>query len=83
VVSLPVLKAKIKLIMANTTVDSTVKFKVKDLSLAAWGRKEITLAEAEMPGLMAIREEYGSKKPLSWCAHCRLPSHDYSNGCID
>jgi adenosylhomocysteinase len=40
------------------------KFKVKDLSLAAWGRKEITLAEAEMPGLMAIREEYGKKKPL-------------------
>jgi hypothetical protein len=65
------------------TVDSTLKFKVKDLSLAAWGRKEITLAEAEMPGLMAIREEYGAKKPLIWCSHCRLPSHDYSNGCID
>jgi adenosylhomocysteinase len=46
------------------TVDSTVKFKVKDLSLAEWGRKEITLAEAEMPGLMAIREEYGPSKPL-------------------
>ena len=44
---------------------STLKFKVKDESLAAWGRKEITLAEAEMPGLMAIREEYGSKKPLA------------------
>jgi adenosylhomocysteinase len=37
---------------------------VKDLSLAEWGRKEIRLAEAEMPGLMAIRKEYGSKKPL-------------------
>src|SRR5262245_15844250 len=47
------------------TVDSTLKFKVKDQSLAAWGRKEITLAEAEMPGLMAIREEFGAKKPLS------------------
>src|SRR5262245_21614155 len=47
------------------TVDSTLKSKVKDLSLAAWGRKEITLAEAEMPGLMSIREEYGSKKPLA------------------
>jgi adenosylhomocysteinase len=46
------------------TVDSTLKFKVKDLSLAEWGRKEITLAEAEMPGLMAIREEYGASKPL-------------------
>ncbi len=42
----------------------TLKFKVKDISLAEWGRKEIKLAEAEMPGLMAIREEYGSQKPL-------------------
>ncbi|NOS85621.1 MAG: adenosylhomocysteinase [Ignavibacteria bacterium] len=40
------------------------KFKVKDLSLAEWGRKEIRLAEAEMPGLMAIRAEYKSSKPL-------------------
>lgn len=40
------------------------KFKVKDLSLAEWGRKEIRLAEAEMPGLMSIREEYKSSKPL-------------------
>ena len=35
-----------------------VAFKVKDISLAAWGRKEIELAEAEMPGLMALRSEY-------------------------
>jgi adenosylhomocysteinase len=39
-------------------------FKVKDISLAEWGRKEIRLAEAEMPGLMALREEYGNTKPL-------------------
>lgn len=39
-------------------------YKVKDISLAEWGRKEIRLAEAEMPGLMAIREEYKSQKPL-------------------
>ena len=39
-------------------------YKVKDISLAEWGRKEIMLAEAEMPGLMAIREEYGPKQPL-------------------
>ena len=39
-------------------------YKVADISLADWGRKEIDLAEAEMPGLMALREEYGSKKPL-------------------
>src|ERR1041384_3649641 len=41
-----------------------VKYKVKDLSLAEWGRKEIAIAEAEMPGLMAIRKEYGKDKPL-------------------
>ena len=41
-----------------------MNYKVKDISLAEWGRKEITLAEAEMPGLMAIREEYGASKPL-------------------
>lgn len=39
-------------------------YKVKDISLADWGRKEIRLAEAEMPGLMSLREEYGASKPL-------------------
>lgn len=41
-----------------------VPYKVKDISLADWGRKEINLAEAEMPGLMALREEYGAEQPL-------------------
>ncbi len=41
-----------------------VPYKVKDISLASWGRKEIELAEAEMPGLMALREEYGEEQPL-------------------
>lgn len=50
--------------MTNTTVDKFVKYKVKDMSLAEWGRKEIKLAEAEMPGLMALRAEYGPSKPL-------------------
>tara|TARA_B100000683_G_scaffold129828_2_gene127162 strand:- start:8807 stop:10108 length:1302 start_codon:yes stop_codon:yes gene_type:complete len=40
-------------------------YKVKDITLAEWGRKEIELAEAEMPGLMSIREEYGESKPLA------------------
>lgn len=43
----------------------TEKFKVKDIAQADWGRKEIRLAEAEMPGLMALREEYGDSKPLA------------------
>jgi adenosylhomocysteinase len=42
-----------------------ITYKVKDISLADWGRKEIKLAEAEMPGLMALREEYGAAKPLA------------------
>ena len=39
-------------------------YKVKDITLAKWGRKEIKLAEAEMPGLMSLREEFGQEKPL-------------------
>ncbi len=45
-------------------VATYVKYKVKDIALAEWGRKEIQLAEAEMPGLMALREEFGASKPL-------------------
>ena len=43
----------------------TIPFKVKDISLADWGRKEIQLAEAEMPGLMALRKQYKEEKPLA------------------
>jgi adenosylhomocysteinase len=53
-----------KFLNMSTTTQQTLRYKVKDISLAEWGRKEITLAEAEMPGLMAIREEYGSQQPL-------------------
>ena len=47
-----------------TTVQKSLPYKVKDINLSAWGRKEIKLAEAEMPGLMALREEFGASKPL-------------------
>lgn len=50
--------------MNTTTKEKKLNYKVKDISLAEWGRKEIKLAEAEMPGLMALREEYGKQKPL-------------------
>src|SRR5579884_3814803 len=43
---------------------SGLEFKVRDLSLADWGRKEIMLAEQEMPGLMAVRDEYAKQQPL-------------------
>jgi adenosylhomocysteinase len=45
-------------------LDFALPYKVKDITLAEWGRKEIRLAEAEMPGLMALREEYGASQPL-------------------
>ena len=44
--------------MGHAAVEQYVKYKVKDISLAEWGRKEIKLAEVEMPGLMSIREEF-------------------------
>lgn len=50
--------------MSTTSVETQLKYKVKDIALAEWGRKEIQLAEAEMPGLMAIREEYRNEQPL-------------------
>ena len=42
-------------------------YKVKDIKLADFGRKEISLAETEMPGLMALRKEYKGKKTIKWC----------------
>ena len=48
-----------------TTQSTQLNYKVKDITLAEWGRREIRLAEAEMPGLMAIRAEYGPQKPLA------------------
>jgi adenosylhomocysteinase len=50
--------------MAFQEIDKNLKYKVADLSLAAWGRKEMDLAENEMPGLMAVRRKYGRNKPL-------------------
>ena len=52
-------------LIESPDVTSSQDFKVRDLSLADWGRKEITIAESEMPGLMALRERYGAEKPLA------------------
>ena len=54
-----------------------IKYKVKDIQLAEWGRREIQLAEAEMPGLMSLRKEFGVSKPLkgariSGCLHMTI-----------
>jgi adenosylhomocysteinase len=51
--------------MSIPTADKVTTYKVKDMSLAEWGRKEIKLAEAEMPGLMSLRTEFGPSKPLA------------------
>lgn len=51
--------------MMSSAETKRLPYKVKDINLADWGRKEIKLAEAEMPGLMALREEYGKSKPLA------------------
>ena len=60
---------------------SSLPYKVKDISLAEWGRKEILLAEDEMPGLMALRKEYGKQKPLkgariAGCLHMTIHCKD-------
>ena len=57
-------------------------YKVKDINLADFGRKEISLAETEMPGLIALRKEYSSKKPLKG-ANFRLFTYDYSNSSLN
>ncbi len=50
--------------MENLVIDSGLKYKIKDINLAGWGRKEIEIAEKEMPGLMSIRRKYSKEKPL-------------------
>ena len=54
-------------------------YKVKDVSLAEFGRKEIELAESEMPALIKLRERYGKDKPLQGCKNYGLHTHDYPN----
>jgi hypothetical protein len=54
--------------MASSTLEVTeLAYKVADMSLADWGRKEITIAEHEMPGLVSIRNKYAAAKPLAGC----------------
>ena len=52
---------------------------VKDISLAAFGRKELDIAETEMPGLMALRKEYGGFQTFERRAHCWLIAYDHPN----
>src|ERR1700741_5328838 len=56
--------------MGTATINQTTDYKVADMKLADWGRKEISIAEHEMPGLMSIRRKYAKEKPL---AGVRIP----------
>ena len=58
-------------------------YKVADISLADWGRKEINVAEHEMPGLMSIRRKYAAGKAAERRAHHRFAAHDDSDGGSD
>ena len=57
-----------------------VDYKVADISLADWGRKEISIAETEMPGLMALREEFGVSKPLKGAKNYGFSPYDDPDG---
>ena len=63
--------------MAN--VETRLPYKVKEIGLADFGRREIMLAENEMPGLMALRKKHGASKPLKRSSHRRLSAHDRSD----
>ena len=64
--------------MSVTNTTTQLPYKVKDINLAEWGRKEIQLAEAEMPGLMALRDRYRDEKPPRRSPGRRVPAHDPS-----
>ncbi len=65
----------------NAVNASFTDYKVADISLADYGRKEIKLAEAEMPALIGLRKRYAASKPLAGDKNSWLYSHDYSNSC--
>ena len=67
--------------MSTTAVSE--KFKVKDLSLADWGRKEIILAQNEMPGLMALRKKICHNQTFKRGTNCWLVAYDHSDCSID
>ena len=61
----------------STELFSTLPYKVADITLADFGRKEIDLAEKEMPGLMALREKYGESKPVKRCPYHGIITYDH------
>ena len=76
-------QATIAEIVAGSQNSGQQEYKVKDIGLADWGRKEITIAESEMPGLMATREKYGPQKPLQGVRVMGESPYDGADGCIN
>ena len=68
--------------MSTATLNQT-DFKVADMALAEWGRKEISIAESEMPGLMSIRRKYATEQAAEGRARHRVAAHDHSDGGAD
>ena len=68
--------------MSTTTLTTNSDYKVADIKLADWGRKEIEIAEKEMPGLISIREKYAAEAP-GGCARDRFAAHDHPDGSAD
>ena len=67
----------------DTLAPASLDYKVADMTLAEFGRKEISIAEHEMPGLMATRAKYGPSKPLAGVKDHGFFTHDHSNSCFD
>jgi adenosylhomocysteinase len=65
----------------NTAVNTDCV--IADIGLAEWGRKELKIAETEMPGLMAIRKEFAPHPASQRRPHYGFIAHDHSNGCVD
>ena len=69
--------------MSEIAVKQELQYKIADISQAEWGRKEIDIAEKEMPGLMSVREKYAAEKPLKRCQNNGLFTYDHSNSRVD
>ena len=65
----------------NNDLYKTLPYKVADISLAEFGRKEIEIAEKEMPGLMSIRRKYSDEKPLQGAQDYGIIPYDHTNSC--
>ncbi len=69
--------------MTQVITDKMTDYKIKDITLADFGRKEIEIAEKEMPGLMSLRDQVPGQQAPAGCQDHRFAAYDYSNGSTD